>query len=79
MVALLGNAGAGPVVHVLAVCPVAAIAYLGALRLWFPADAGDVLALVRRVLPVARLQAVAGRLAPNRAWARKRLPRSIRW
>ncbi len=53
------------------VCPVAAIAYLGALRLWFPADARDVLALVRRVLPVARLQAVAGRLAPNRAWARK--------
>ena len=70
VVALLGDAGAGPVVHVLVVCPVAALAYLGALRLWFPADAGDVLALVRRVLPVARLQRALQRLlrkaAPDR-------------
>ncbi len=47
--ALLTNAGAPTVIVLGAVTAVAAIAYLGTLAIWFPADARDLRSLIRRV------------------------------
>jgi O-antigen/teichoic acid export membrane protein len=58
----LGQAGAGPLLHVAAVGAVAAAAYLVTLRVAFPADARDLATLVRRVLPVGRLRATVRRV-----------------
>jgi len=57
----LVHAGAPAPVQIVLVCPVAAVAYLGALRLWFPAAWGDVMSLARRVLPLDRLNGVRRR------------------
>jgi O-antigen/teichoic acid export membrane protein len=58
----LSNAHSAPLVHLVTVGAVAAIAYLAALRIWFPADARDLMALVRRVLPVNRIGAAMRRV-----------------
>ena len=58
---LLGNADAPPLVHVLVVGAVAAVAYLVALRVFSPSSARDLATLLRRVLPVERVQALVGR------------------
>jgi O-antigen/teichoic acid export membrane protein len=61
--ALLTNAGAPTVIVLGAVTAVAAIAYLGTLAIWFPADARDLRSLIRRVVPTARIHAVFRRVA----------------
>ena len=43
--------GAPAVLEILGVAAVGAVAYLAALRWWFPATAGDVASLIGRVLP----------------------------
>ncbi len=61
--ALLTNAGAPTVIVLAAVTAVAAIAYLGTLAIWFPADARDLRSLIRRVVPTGRIHAVFRRVA----------------
>jgi O-antigen/teichoic acid export membrane protein len=58
----LSNAGAPPVVHVVVVGIVGGAAYLAAIRLWFKDAWRDLSALVRRVLPVRRAQAMFRRV-----------------
>ena len=57
----LDQAGAAPFVHLALVGGLACIAYLGVLRIWFKPDFADLSTLVRRVLPMARLQRAARR------------------
>ena len=65
--AALDGARAAPLVHVAAVSVVGTAAYLATLRLAFPAVWRDLLGLLRRVLPVARLRAVVAQALPRRA------------
>ncbi|HEV7804356.1 MAG TPA: oligosaccharide flippase family protein [Solirubrobacteraceae bacterium] len=53
-------------VHVALVGPAGAAAYLAALRLWFPTTFGDLVSLVRRILPERVFDAAARRLLPAR-------------
>jgi PST family polysaccharide transporter len=56
------DADVSPLLHIAVVGAVGGCAYLVALRVWFPAAWADLMAMLRRVLPVGRLQAVARRL-----------------
>jgi O-antigen/teichoic acid export membrane protein len=59
---LLGEEGVPPIPRILLVGFVGLIGYVGALRLWFPASARDLAALVRRVVPTAWLRATVRRV-----------------
>jgi O-antigen/teichoic acid export membrane protein len=63
---LLLRSSVPPFVHVALVGPVAAAAYLAALRLWFPVTFGDLVSLVRRIVPERAFDAAARRLLPAR-------------
>ncbi len=52
----LGQVQAPVLVHLIAVSAAAALAYLATLRVFFPAAAADLVAIVRRVLPRVRLR-----------------------
>jgi lipopolysaccharide exporter len=58
----LRSAGAPGFLHLVVVGAVGGGAYLTALRFWFPEAWGDLLALIRQVLPVRRAQAIARRV-----------------
>jgi PST family polysaccharide transporter len=58
----LRSSGAPAVAHLVIVGAVGAVAYLAAMRLWFKDAWRDLSALVRRVLPVRRAQAIARRV-----------------
>jgi lipopolysaccharide exporter len=58
----LRDAGTPPVVHMAAVGAAGGVAYLCALRVWFPAAWADLTEMLRRVLPVRRLHAAVQRL-----------------
>ena len=59
---VLTAAGAPTIVQLAIVSAVGAGTYLGALRLWFPADAGDLFKLIRRVVPHRRLAPLVRRV-----------------
>ena len=66
----LKGAGTPPLVHLVLVGSVATAVYLGTLRLWYRAAWQDLLAVIRRVLPIASIQAAVRRrtaLVPGRA------------
>ena len=58
----LRSAGAPAIVHVMVVGAVGGAVYLAALRLWFADAWSDLSALLRRVLPVPRVRAIARRV-----------------
>jgi lipopolysaccharide exporter len=58
----LRSSGAPALAHVVIVGAVSGVAYLVALRLWFGDAWRDLSALMRRVLPVGRMQAVVRRV-----------------
>jgi lipopolysaccharide exporter len=62
----LGNAGVAPIVEIAVVGAVAAIAYLGVLRLWFPEAWRDLRRLLIRVVPLRPLRAATRRLPLGR-------------
>jgi PST family polysaccharide transporter len=56
------DSGVAPILQMMVVGSVGAAAYLLALRAWFPAAWGDLMALRRRVLPARRVTATLRRL-----------------
>lgn len=58
----LSDAHAPPLLHIVVVGAVASIAYLGALRLWFPESWDDLLVLLRRLFPMRPLRAAVRRM-----------------
>jgi O-antigen/teichoic acid export membrane protein len=58
----LENAGVPTFPHIVLVGAAALLAYAGALRLWFPADARDVAKLVARVAPSRPFRAITRRV-----------------
>jgi hypothetical protein len=60
----LANLGVPPIAHVVIIGMVGGAAYLIAIRLWFKDAWRDLSAVVRRVLPVRRAQAMFRRLVP---------------
>jgi O-antigen/teichoic acid export membrane protein len=63
----LHGAGAPPALHMAVVAPLAAVAYLGALRLWFADAWRDLSGMVRRIVPQGGLLAACRRLVPARS------------
>jgi lipopolysaccharide exporter len=60
----LGNTGAAPIVHLVLVGGAAGVAYLGALRAWYPGAWQDLSALLRRVAPIGGARAALVRRVP---------------
>jgi O-antigen/teichoic acid export membrane protein len=58
----LRNAGVPAIAHLAIVGAVGGVAYLAAVRIWFPSAWRDLSALAQRVLPVSRARAVARRV-----------------
>ena len=58
----LREAGTYPLLHMVVVAAVAAVAYLVALRLWFADSARDLASVARRILPMGPLRAAARRI-----------------
>jgi lipopolysaccharide exporter len=60
--AALRDVGVHPLAHLALVSAIGAVAYVAALRVWFPAAARDLGALLRRLLPIPRLRAAFRRV-----------------
>jgi hypothetical protein len=58
-------------IHLACIGAVGGVAYLAALRAWFPATFGDLRAALRRIVPARVMAAGAGRLSALRPAGRR--------